>query len=155
KHAPVRRRPRAIRRMDPCVCRVAHSRIGGGEGTLPRRRSSRALCAADAISTPEEQAAAMQISVDAPPRARSAATIEPGISPGARPRAAGKLLALGEQTLYLRGVTYGTFRPAPDGSDYPDSCQVDQDFATMAAHGINAVRTYTVPPRALLDAAAR
>ena len=32
---------------------------------------------------------------------------------------------------------------------------MESDFAAMAACGINAVRLYTVPPRPLLDAAAR
>jgi GT2 family glycosyltransferase/ABC-type nitrate/sulfonate/bicarbonate transport system ATPase subunit len=55
----------------------------------------------------------------------------------------------------VRGVTYGTFRPTEDGVDYPPAKQVDGDFAGMAAAGFNTVRTYTVPPRWLLDAALR
>lgn len=56
---------------------------------------------------------------------------------------------------YMRGVTYGTFRPRADGSEFPEIDVVERDFAAMAACGINAVRLYTVPPRPLLDAAAR
>ncbi len=73
---------------------------------------------------------------------------------GDRPRAGGKLLFVGDEKFYVRGVTYGTFRPGADSEDY-DPAGVQSDFARMAAHGINAVRTYTVPPRWLLDAAQR
>lgn len=74
---------------------------------------------------------------------------------GVRPRAAGKFLFVGTQKLMIRGATYGTFRPGPDGVDYPEPQVVNSDFAAMAANGINTVRTYTVPPRWLLDAASR
>src|SRR3990172_13128888 len=70
-----------------------------------------------------------------------------------RLRLRGKFIFLGDDKLYIRGVTYGTFRPREDGSEYPDPDVVEQDFALMAANGLNAVRTYTVPPRSLLDAA--
>lgn len=73
----------------------------------------------------------------------------------ARPHIAGKFLARGAEKLYLRGVTYGTFAPGPDGEGYPDPETVDRDFEQMSANGINAVRTYTPPPRWLLDTALR
>jgi hypothetical protein len=38
---------------------------------------------------------------------------------GARPSLRGKFLFLGDRKLYVRGVTYGTFRPNQDG-DFPD-----------------------------------
>ncbi len=72
-----------------------------------------------------------------------------------RPGAHGKFLFAGNQKLYVRGVTYGPFRPQEDGSEYHTSDVVDRDFAAMAANGINTVRTYTVPPRWLLDCAQR
>ncbi len=62
---------------------------------------------------------------------------------------------VGDHKLYLRGTTYGTFRPRADGSEVPEPDVVERDFAGMAAHGFNAVRVYTVPPRWLLDAAQR
>src|SRR4051812_14077705 len=65
----------------------------------------------------------------------------------------GKFLFAGERKLYPRGVTYGTFRPDDGYGDYPPPARVADDFAAMAASGINAVRVYTVPPRWLLDAA--
>ena len=73
--------------------------------------------------------------------------------PSTRPRVRGKFLYAGERKLYLRGVTYGTFRPRDDGSDFPAASTVASDFAAMAAAGVNAVRTYTPAPRWLLDLA--
>ena len=86
------------------------------------------------------------------PQASSAAP--PGTA-SHRPRARGKFVYLGDEKLYIRGVTYGTFRPLEDGHEYPAPAIVEQDFALMAANGLNAVRTYTAPPRWLLDAAQR
>jgi glycosyltransferase involved in cell wall biosynthesis len=76
-------------------------------------------------------------------------------SVASRPRALGKFLFAGGEKLYLRGVTYGTFRPGEDGSDYPHPAVVEADFRQMAEIGVNSVRTYTVPPRYLLEAAGR
>jgi GT2 family glycosyltransferase len=74
---------------------------------------------------------------------------------GARPCALGKFIHVGHDKLYIRGVTYGPFRPDESGSEYHQPEDVDRDFALMAANGINAVRTYTVPPHWLLDIAGR
>jgi O-antigen biosynthesis protein len=73
----------------------------------------------------------------------------------ARPEVRGKFLFAGDRKLYLRGVTYGTFRPDGEGFEYGDERIVEHDFEQMSAAGVNAVRTYTVPPRWLLDAALR
>lgn len=72
-----------------------------------------------------------------------------------RPRVQGKFIFVGDKKLYIRGVTYGPFRPEQDGNKYHNPEVVERDFAQMAANGLNAVRTYTVPPRWLLDAAER
>jgi GT2 family glycosyltransferase len=74
---------------------------------------------------------------------------------GPRPRVDGKFLAVGVQRLWLAGVTYGTFAPGEDGAPYGAREQVEADFRAMSANGVNAVRTYTAPPRWLLDAALR
>lgn len=70
-----------------------------------------------------------------------------------RPSVQGKFLFAGEKKLYVRGVTYGTFRLDQDGNECHEPDAVERDFALMAANGLNAVRTYTVPPRWLLDMA--
>src|SRR5262245_49010726 len=69
-----------------------------------------------------------------------------------RPRARGKFLFGGDEKLYIRGVTYGTFRPGDSGSEF-NPITAEADFVEMSANGINAVRTYAVPPRWLLDLA--
>jgi O-antigen biosynthesis protein len=75
-------------------------------------------------------------------------------APLVRPEVRGKFLFVGDKKLFVRGVTYGTFRPNASGEPYPRPTLVERDFAAMAAAGINAVRVYTVPPRWLLDSAA-
>ena len=73
-----------------------------------------------------------------------------------RPRVAGKFLFVGGEKLYVRGVTYGAFRPNAKGNEYHDLRQIESDFSQMASVGINTVRIpHTTPPRALLDAALR
>ena len=74
---------------------------------------------------------------------------------GVRPHVQGKFIFAGNEKVYVRGVTYGTFCPHEDGNEHHDPEVVERDFAQMAAHGLNAIRTYTVPPRWLLDAAQR
>lgn len=70
-----------------------------------------------------------------------------------RPTKHGKFLFVGDEKFWVRGVTYGTFRPAEDGTEYLSPGVVERDFAAMAENGINTVRTYTVPPCWLLDLA--
>jgi O-antigen biosynthesis protein len=72
-----------------------------------------------------------------------------------RVSARGKFLFVGQEKLYVRGVTYGTFRPNRQGVDYPDPAIVERDFALMEASGINSIRLYKVPPRWVLDIAER
>lgn len=71
------------------------------------------------------------------------------------PRVHGKFLECDGRRFLVRGVAYGTFAPDAQGLQFPPDARVDSDFAMMAAAGLNTVRTYTVPPPSLLDAAAR
>ncbi len=88
-----------------------------------------------------------------------ALTVAPDLSQsaptGQRPSVRGKFIFLGDEKLYIRGVTYGPFHPDKNGNEYGDPRLVGQDFAAMTENGINAVRTYTVPPRWFLDLAGR
>src|SRR4029434_766302 len=79
----------------------------------------------------------------------------PSMPPDVRPRAQGKFIDIGSSRLWVRGVTYGTFRPGADGNQFPAPSVFDSALAAMAPAGFNAVRTYMAPPRWLLDAAAR
>ncbi len=71
----------------------------------------------------------------------------------ARVCVAGKFLAVAGERFLVKGVSYGTFAPDADGVQFPSRQQVSSDFRAMAAHGLNTIRTYTVPPMWLMDAA--
>ena len=73
----------------------------------------------------------------------------------ARPRTDGKFLVAAGEKLYVRGVTYGTFRADAEGHEFPARDVVSRDFEMMASSNVNAVRTYTPPPAWLLDEAQR
>jgi glycosyltransferase involved in cell wall biosynthesis len=85
--------------------------------------------------------------VDAVLRERRPTSIAP-VTP------AGKLFTRNGEPFYLKGVTYGTFAPDGNGDQFPAQKRVLADFRAMAANGFNVVRTYTVPPPRVLDAAA-
>lgn len=69
------------------------------------------------------------------------------------PQARGRFLYVRGQRFWIKGVTYGTFRPNEDGDPYPSKIQVRDDFAKMREAGINTIRLYTPPPTWLADAA--
>ena len=73
-------------------------------------------------------------------------------APTSRLHVEGKFFYAGEAKVYLRGVTYGTFRPDESGAEYRPAA-VARDFEQIAASGLNAIRTYTVPPGWVLDVA--
>jgi O-antigen biosynthesis protein len=73
--------------------------------------------------------------------------------PRSRPTARGKSLYADGRRMPVKGVTYGGFRAREHGAEFPSREEVAADFAVMAGSGINAVRTYTVPPTWLLDLA--
>jgi O-antigen biosynthesis protein len=70
----------------------------------------------------------------------------------AGPQVDGKFLRVDGERFYVRGVTYGTFAETEWGL-FPGLKRVEEDFAAMAAVGINTVRTYTVPGLEILDLA--
>lgn len=66
----------------------------------------------------------------------------------------GKQFAVDGARFRFAGVTYGTFAARDDGALFPDTGRVRSDFADMAARGFTVVRTYTVPPPDVIEAAA-
>src|SRR5467141_116681 len=72
-----------------------------------------------------------------------------------RPRVRGKFLFLGDEKIRDKGVTYGTFAQDENGIERFVPQIVERDFASIAENGFNVVRTYTVPPRWVLDTAWR
>ncbi len=65
----------------------------------------------------------------------------------------GKHLRAGSTPFRVKGVTYGHFVPRTDGHRFPEPPQVERDLTAIAAHGLNTLRTYSVPPLDLLDGA--
>ena len=78
--------------------------------------------------------------------------IEGGVTLNCRLEARGKFLFAGDKKVRVCGVTYGTFRADSSGEEYSASAAAS-DFREMVARGVNAIRTYTVPPIWLLDLA--
>jgi len=72
-----------------------------------------------------------------------------------RPRVQGKFIWVDDEKFYVRGITYGPFRPDASGNDFHDQAAIERDFAQIVANGINTIRLYTTPPRWFLDAAQR
>jgi GT2 family glycosyltransferase len=70
-----------------------------------------------------------------------------------RLRVEGKYFARGSERLRIKGVTYGPFAPNAEGEQFPAAERVSDDFALMQAIGVNAIRTYHVPPEWFLNLA--
>ena len=66
--------------------------------------------------------------------------VTPGKDIPKRPQVKGKFFCVGDEKLWIRGVTYGTFRPDESGNEFHNPDLVEKDFAHMAAMGINVVR---------------
>jgi beta-galactosidase/beta-glucuronidase len=81
--------------------------------------------------------------------------MSPGDEIGSRVRVDGKFLRLGDSKFYVKGVTYGPFAPNAAGEMFPDQAQVIRDFEQIRQLGANVLRVYYIPPRWLLDLAAR
>jgi len=71
-----------------------------------------------------------------------------------RLEARGKFFFAGSEKVLLKGITYGPFAPAGSGDQFPDPRIVETDLGLMSELGANALKTFTVPPRWLLDLAA-
>ena len=74
--------------------------------------------------------------------------------PEGPPTVQGKFFWAGGEKLYLRAVSYGPFATASHGSQFPERDVVERDFSLVRELGGNTIRTFTVPPRWLLDRAA-
>ncbi|MBU6309059.1 MAG: glycosyltransferase [Planctomycetes bacterium] len=65
-------------------------------------------------------------------------------------RVDGRFLARGAVKAVPRGVTYGPFPPNESGEPFPQPDQARADFRLMRQAGIDAIRTYVVPPEWLV-----
>jgi O-antigen biosynthesis protein len=71
----------------------------------------------------------------------------------ARVRIDGKFFRAGDEKFWVKGVTYGPFRPREDGIQLPDQHQIEADMRQIIGLGANVVRVYHIPPREFLDTA--
>jgi len=65
----------------------------------------------------------------------------------------GKFFFVDGEKFFVKGVTYGPFAPASHGAPFPERPVLERDFTLMRELGANTLRTFTVPPRWLLDLA--
>jgi len=70
-----------------------------------------------------------------------------------RVRRDGKFFRLGKEKFYVKGVTYGPFKPDADGLTFPNPAQAKRDFERMQELGANCLRVYHLPPAWFLDLA--
>jgi glycosyltransferase involved in cell wall biosynthesis len=63
------------------------------------------------------------------------------------------MFTLADKDFSVRGVTYGSFLPRADGQPFPATSVVERDFTSMRDHGLNTVRTYSLPPPDVVEAA--
>jgi GT2 family glycosyltransferase len=67
--------------------------------------------------------------------------------------ARGKFFFSGTEKVLLKGVTYGPFAPDAFGAQFHSPQAVAADLDLMVELGANTLRTFTIPPRWLLDLA--
>lgn len=73
------------------------------------------------------------------------------VTSGLRVVAAGKFLQLADGTPhFVRGVSYGPFKPNSRGEPFPEDERLAADLGHMAALGFNTVRLYELPTAAVL-----
>ena len=73
------------------------------------------------------------------------------MSANSRIRPVAKFFFEGDKKFFIKGVTYGPFKPDSEGNYLGRPEQVDVDLALMRQIGINLVRIYHAPPRWFLD----
>ena len=66
-------------------------------------------------------------------------------------RAVGKFFFKGDRKIFLKGVTYGPFKPDNAGNFLGDPKQAANDLAAIRTLGLNVVRVYHSPPAWFLD----
>ena len=73
------------------------------------------------------------------------------MSANSRVRPVAKFFFEGDRKFFLKGVTYGPFKPDAEENYLGRPEQVDVDLALMRKVGLNVVRIYHAPPRWFLD----
>jgi glycosyltransferase involved in cell wall biosynthesis len=73
------------------------------------------------------------------------------VSANSRIRPAAKFFLEGDKKFFVKGVTYGPFKPDAEGNYLGRPEQMDADLALMRQAGLNVVRIYHAPPPWFLD----
>ncbi len=73
------------------------------------------------------------------------------MSTNSRIRAVAKFFFESDKKFFVKGITYGPFKPDAEGNYLGRPEQVDADLALMRQIGFNVVRIYHAPPRWFLD----
>jgi glycosyltransferase involved in cell wall biosynthesis len=73
------------------------------------------------------------------------------VSEAPQVRAVAKFFFEGDRKFFVKGVTYGPFKPDAEGNYFGHPEQVDADLALMRQVGLNVIRVYHAPPRWFLD----
>jgi glycosyltransferase involved in cell wall biosynthesis len=73
------------------------------------------------------------------------------VSANSRIRPVAKFFFEGDRKFFVKGVTYGPFKPDTEGNYFGRPEQLDVDLALMRQVGLNVVRIYHSPPRWFLD----
>jgi GT2 family glycosyltransferase len=73
------------------------------------------------------------------------------VSANSRIRPVAKFFFEGGRKFFVKGVTYGPFKPDAGGNYFGKPEQVEIDLALMREAGLNLVRIYHAPPRWFLD----
>jgi glycosyltransferase involved in cell wall biosynthesis len=73
------------------------------------------------------------------------------VSANSRVRAVAKFFFEGERKFFVKGITYGPFKPDGEGNFFGRPEQVDSDLRLMREIGLNVLRVYHPPPRWFLD----
>ena len=68
-----------------------------------------------------------------------------------RVRAVAKFFFEGDRKFFVKGVTYGPFRPDAEGHYLGTPQQLERDLKLMGELGVNLLRIYHTPPRWFLD----
>ncbi len=76
------------------------------------------------------------------------------VTPADPIRAVAKFFFEGECKFFVKGVTYGPFKPDALGDYLGTRDQAARDLAQIRESGFNVVRVYHCPPRWFLDACA-
>jgi len=72
-------------------------------------------------------------------------------TPNSRIHPAAKFFFEGDKKFFVKGITYGPFKPDGEGNYLGRPEQVEIDLALMRQAGLNLVRIYHAPPRWFLD----